>query len=162
MSEKRVSGNPDEEALIKGYYEASLEAGHWLMRKELKHYPLLTGIYSNTCACYVGGLKRARQLAAERYGELKVKSEGVYVPRMSYSDKELLRMYFDASERSGHWLDITEIGALASLPSVRTYERRIGGLDVLRMEAYKLCVTEDRPTRLPMPETLAKREEKIM
>ncbi len=120
------------EILVRRYYDESVEAGHWLTRKEVYHNPTLPSmtLYTNR----LGGIVETRRLAAEWFGEFQV----ITIPTSKKSDEQLLQEYHDASKEAGRWLSDGEILQCTNLASVETYRNRFGGIKRMRQRAIDL------------------------
>ncbi len=126
------SGIIPTEILVRRYYDESVEAGHWLTRKEVYRNPNLpsTTLYTSR----LGGIVETRRLAAEWFGEF----QAITIPTRKKSDEQLLQEYHDASKEAGRWLSEGEIEQCANLASVETYRHRFGGIKRMRQRAIGL------------------------
>lgn len=128
------TGNVPTKVLVRKYYDASVEAGHWLSAAEVANTPNLPSrtLYNGR----VGGLIKTRQLAIEWFGDFK--SDAIFTSVESKSDQELLKEYYDASVEAGKWLSDGEITAHPELVSSETYRSRFNGLKNMRHKVIEL------------------------
>lgn len=125
--------NLPTKVLVRRYYDASIEAGHWLSSKEVQERSDLPSrtLFNGR----VGGIVKARQLAIEWFGDFQVDR---IVTGVSKTDEQLLREYYDASIEIGHWLTDGEIAASAQLTSSETYRHRFNGIKKMRQQTIEL------------------------
>lgn len=109
------------EGMLRAYWERSKTSKYWLSLKEIDRDKTLT--YARKYKCEFGGIKPLIEAAQEMYGPILTDDEQQILNEKKEEEvrKELIKNFYEASVRNGHWLTKKEFNKKNGVSSLTRY-----------------------------------------
>lgn len=121
--------------LVRVYYEESVKMGHWLTGKEINNNERMPS--KSVYITRLNGHLQAKEEAIRIYGDPFAGSKHKMTAKevSLLSNEDMLDLYYEESQKVGHWLTDGDIAQHPTLPSSETFRKRFNGMKNMRSAA---------------------------
>lgn len=121
--------------LVRVYYEESVKMGHWLAGKEINNNERMPS--KSVYITRLNGHLQAKEEAIRIYGDPFAGSKHKMTAKevSLLSNEDMLDLYYEESQKVGHWLTDGDIAQHPTLPSSETFRKRFNGMKNMRSAA---------------------------